>query len=418
MYDADAVNASSNRFAASGPFYLNSMEANGTPTHQTVKNIANQYATNTSIIQYACQRNNMFIVTDGFSNTTSISVPSYDRTKWGASQPYTTIPNGSLADLALAYYTNRLRTDLPAGKLPPSALTAPNADRNPDLHINTYAITLGVRGSLWPSATDPFVSFPAWTAPVADDPSMIDDQWHATINGRGQMYLATTPDETVANIRAGLEDMLSQQSTQGALAVSTINLSRSDSRAYQGTYNPAGWTGDIQAVSVDADVGTVGSTAVWSAAALLNARDWTTRVIASHNGTNGVPFTAAAIGSIVNPGNAYGTSADVVAYLRGDRSREGSAYRSRRSLIGAVINAEPVVDRDTSVVYAATGEGMLHAFDTSNPNAGKELWAYAPRAVLPDLGPTTQRSYSFRTQLDGSPVLRKVAGGQIGRAHV
>jgi type IV pilus assembly protein PilY1 len=411
MFDADGASAASNRLAAAGAFYLNSMEANGTPTHQTVKNIAAQFATNSAVIQYACQRNNMFIVTDGFSNTTSTSVPAYNAALWGASSPYTWTPTGSLADLALSYYTNRLRTDLPAGRVPVSASTAPNADRNPDLHINTYAITLGVRGSLWPNTADPYVTAPAWTAPTANNPSMIDDQWHATINGRGRMYLATTPEETVTNIRAGLEDMLSQRSTQGAISVSTVNLARGDSRAYQAIYNPSGWTGDVEAISVDPTSGVMGSSAIWSASSLLTARDWTTRVIASHNGSAGVAFTAAAVGTLVNPGGTFGNTADVMAYLRGDRSREGSTFKTRQGLIGAVIQAEPAVDRETGVVYAASGEGMLHAFDTQGADAGKELWAYVPRAVLPDIGQTTQRNYAFKTQLDGSPVIRKIGGG-------
>ena len=410
MYDADDPSPANNRFAAAGHFYLNSMSSNGTPTHQAVKNIAGQFSGNTSIVQYACQRNNMFVVTDGFSNTTSISVPAYNSSTWGGTRPYSVTPTGSLADLALAYYTIRLRPDLPAGRVPLSASTAPNADRNPDLHINTYAITLGVRGSIWPANTDPFTNLPTWTTPVADDPSMIDDQWHATINGRGQMYLATTPDETVASIRAGLEDMLSQKSTQGAVSVTTVNLARGDSRAYQGTYDPAGWTGDVEAVAVDPDAGTFGTSAVWSAAALLNARAWNTRVIATHNGTSGVAFTAAAVGSLVNPGNAWGNSTQLFEYLRGNRSLEGTVFRQRTSLLGAVINAEPVVDRASGVVYAATSEGMLHAFDTVGADAGKELWAYVPRAVLPSIGQTSSRSWSYRPLLDGSPVLRSIGG--------
>jgi hypothetical protein len=31
------------------------------------------------------------------------------------------------------------------------------------------------------------------------------------------------------------------------------------------------------------------------------------------------------------------------------------------------------LDRDTGVLYAATGEGMLHAFETVGADAGKEL---------------------------------------------
>lgn len=408
MYDADGASSSSNRFAAAGEFYLNSMSALGTPTHQNIKNIAAQYNTNTSIVQYACQRNSMFVVTDGFSNTTSIAVPSYDKTKWGNATPYKTTPTGSLADLALAYYTNRLRTDLPAGRLPPSASTDPNADKNTDLHINTYAITLGVRGALWPNTVDPFVTAPTWSTPTADDPSMIDDQWHGTINGRGKMYLATTPDETAANIKAGLEDILSQVATQSGLAVSTVNLSRGDSKAYLGTYNPAGWTGDLQAVDLNPDTGVLGTAALWSASSLLAARDWTTRVIATWGSSGGTSFASATVGGLVNPANTWGTSPEVVDYLRGDRTNEGSKFRTRKSLIGAVINGEPAVDRDTGVVYFSSGEGMLHAIDTVGAAAGTELWAYVPGQVLPDIGQTSSRSYSFKTQLDGSPVVRKI----------
>jgi type IV pilus assembly protein PilY1 len=410
MFDADAASSANNRFAAAGAFYLNSMSALGTPTHQNVKNIANQFATNTNVVQYACQRNNMFIVTDGFSNTTTTSVPAYDTAKFGGTAPYTVTPTGSLADLALAYYTNRLRPDLPAGKLPPSTSTEPNADKNIDLHINTYAITLGVRGSLWPNTVDPFVTAPVWPTPVADTPSMIDDQWHATINGRGRMYLATTPEETAANIRAGLEDMLSQKSSQGGAAVSSVNLARGDSGAYVATYDPAGWSGDIEARSIDKDTGAISTSTSWRAAPLLDARDWTTRVFATYTAGAGAAFTAATAGTTVNPSNAYGVTADVINYLKGDRSKEGTSFRKRNSLLGAVLNAEPVVDRDTGVLYAVTGEGMLHAFDTTvGADAGKELWAYVPGLALPNIGKTVQRSYSFRTQLDGTPLIANIS---------
>jgi type IV pilus assembly protein PilY1 len=417
MHDADSTNAADNRLAAAGEYYLNAMTSNGTPTHQTVKNIAAQFNTklsgSSSIVQYACQRNNMFIVTDGFSNTTSISVPTYNAATFGGSAPYTTTPSGSLADLALSYYTNRLRTDLPAGKLPASSSTAPNADLNTNLHINTYAITLGVRGSLWPNTADPFVTAPAWPTPVADDPSMIDDQWHATINGRGQMYLATTPDETAASIKAGLDDILSQVSAQGALAVSTVNLARGDSRAYLGVYNPAGWAGDLQAVPVNPDTGVVGGATLWSVQSKLQPRAWNTRVIASWSGSAGTSFSAAAVGAAVNPGATWGVTGEVIDYLRGDRSNEGTKFRTRKSLLGAVINGEPVVDRDTGVVYFTSGEGMLHAVDTVGSAGGTELWAYVPGQVLPDIGQTVARSYSFKTQLDGSPVIRKIGSTKL-----
>jgi type IV pilus assembly protein PilY1 len=434
MKDADSTVASQNRLAVAGEFYLNGMSAVGTPTHAAVSHVAAQYENNSSVIQYACQRNNTFVVTDGFSNTTSYPVPSYNPNLWGSTRPFTTIHTGSLADLALAHYTRRLRTDLPAGRVPISASTAASADRNPDLHINTYGITLGVRGSLWPTTVDPFVTFPTWPVPTADDPSMIDDQWHATINGRGKMYLATTPDETVASLRAGLEDMLSQRNTQSAVAVSSINLDRGDTRAYQTKYDPAGWTGDIERIAVNASTGALGSTPSWCASLKINSDNWASRVIATHNGSNGVLFNHSTVGSLVNPGGVYGNSADVLNYLRGDVTHEGTLFRSRKrlknqsellarcgvsasslsdtaaNLLGAVVNAEPAVDRVTGVVYAATGEGLLHALDA---DTGVELWAYVPGAVLSDIGKTTERGYAFKTQLDGSPVIRAVGATRL-----
>lgn len=416
MYDTDDTDNTKNARSIAGYFYKNALAQEGTPTHATVKHIAKQFNTNNNIVQYACQRNSMFIVTDGFSNTAWITPPNWDSGKsastWGAGAPYQTTSNGTLADLGLRYYTNRLRTDLTAGKVPLSPATGPNADLNPDLHITTYAISLGVRGALWPTNVDPFVTAPTWTTPVNDDPSMIDDQWHATINGRGLMFLATNPAETAASIRAGLNDILSQTGAQGGVAVSTVNLPRGDNKAYFGTYNPAGWAGDLTANAIDPATGSVNTTATWSAASKLAARDWTTRVIATSNGTSGMAFTAANVGTIVNPGSKYGTDAAVIDYLRGDRSGEGTTFRSRTSLIGAVINSEPVVAREDGVVYVASGEGMLHAFDTSAGSAGQELWAFVPSRVLPTLGESVERGYTFGTKLDGSPVIGKVGASQ------
>ncbi len=416
MVEADAATPANNRLSTAGIFHLNAMTQAGTPTHATVQKIANEFEANASVVQYACQRNSMFIVTDGFSNTDSSSVPAYDPSKYGATAPYAPTAAGSLADLALAYYTNRLRASdptLPAGRLPVSASTAPDADKNPDLHINTYALTLGVRGTVWPSSTDPFVVAPVWPTPVGNTPTMVDDLWHATLNGRGQMYLATTPKQTAASIRAGLDDIVSQTGAQGGLAVTTVNLARSDERGYAATYDPAGWAGDLQAIAINtATGGAMSGPALWSAAARLNARPWAERVIATFHGTAGAPFSGAAVEAAVNPGGVWGNSANLMSYLRGARAGEAATFRVRKSLMGAVINAEPAIDRDTEVAYLATGEGMLHAFDIKKgAGAGNELWAYVPGRALTDMGRISARDYLFRPRLDGTPVLRRTETG-------
>ena len=410
MYDTDATAAASNGRRVAGLFY-NLNGSGGTPTRETLKYIGEQFINTSSVVQYACQRNNAFIVTDGFANASSVTMPNYDDTKsqstWGSGAPYETVHSGSLADLALRYYTNNLRSSMATGKVP----ATPN-DANTNLHMNTYGMTLGAKGTIYQGDGTPLpTDTAAWPNPSSNrSPTSVDDLWHATINGRGRMYTAATPTETRDRIQSALNDMLSAIGAQSGVSVSTVNLSRSDGFAYMGRYNPAGWAGDLTANAINATTGAISTTATWSAASILAARDWTTRQIVTQvSDGSGTVFNATNVGATVNPSDAWGVTADVIDYLRGDRSKEGSAFRTRTSLMGAVINAEPVISREDDMVFLASGEGMLHAFDTrSGSNRGKELWAFVPRAVLTDIGQTSARAYTFKTQLDGTPTIGKI----------
>lgn len=407
MYDTDATSAASNGRRIAGFFYETN-GSGGTPTRETLDRIGEEYMNVNGPVQYACQRNNAFIMTDGFANVASPGKPAYNKATWGAGAPYATTYDNSLADIALSYYTVNLRPDLAVARVPQTTV-----DLNTYLHMNTYGLVMGARGLLFNSQnavppTDPA----AWTNPTqVRHPSSVDDLWHATLNGRGQMYLADSPQETAAKIQSGLLDILSQTGAQGGIAVSTVNLSRGDSRAYFGTYNPSGWAGDLTANPIDPATAVVNTTPVWSASAKLLARNWTTRVIAAGVSGGATTFTAGNVGSIVNPGGVYGSDANVVDYLRGDRTYEGTLFRTRKSLMGAVINSEPMVARDEGVVYVQSGEGMLHAFDTQGAGAGDELWAFVPESALGQMGESVERAYAFSTKLDGSPVVAKLSGG-------
>jgi type IV pilus assembly protein PilY1 len=410
MYDTDASSAASNGRRVAGIFYETN-GSGGTPTRETLDRIGEEYMESAGPIQYACQRNNAFIMTDGFANVASPTLPTYDKATWGSGAPYETTYDKSLADIALAYFTTNLRSTLATGKVPTT-----DTDTNADLHMNTYGLTMGARGLLFTSED---ASIPtdasAWTAPTTSrHPSAVDDLWHATINGRGKMYLANSATETALRIQSALTDIVSQTGAQGGVAVSSVNLSSGDSRAYFGTYDPAGWKGDLRAYPIDAATGVVDQSSYqWSAAAQLEARDWTTRIIATGSGSTGMAFTAANVASTVNPSGQYGADADVIDYLRGDRSKEGTSFRTRQSLIGAVVNSEPAVQRAQNVVYVQSGEGMLHAIDTASGTGGKELWAFVPPGVLPNIGATVERGYVFQTQLDGSPTVGPYGGGTL-----
>ncbi len=161
--------------------------------------------------------------------------------------------------------------------------------------------------------------------------------------------------------------------------------------------------------------------------------------------------------------DANSTGANRLNYLRGDRTDEGTSFRSRTSVLGAIINSQAVyvafpasgyrdsfpatpttgtaapemaADKTTGklinsyeqfvadhqsrapTLYVGANDGMMHAFDatitTSDladvpPKPGSERWAYVPYSVygsLNALTPTT--NFNFVPTVDGTPVTRDV----------
>lgn len=405
MYSTDSSDPAANGKVLSGLFYSNP-SSGGTPTRETLAYIGEQFRTNKTIVKASCQRNAALVVTDGFANASSVTVPVYSSATWGAGAPYQTTHAGTLADLALAYYTNNLRSDLPAGRVPaaPSSNRDPAADRNTNLHMNTYGLTLGAKGFLWPAVTNPYGQSLSWVNPTVNaSPHSIDDLWHATINGRGKMFLSTSPQQTAEGVQSALKDILKLSGSQGAVSFSSVNL-KAGAVAYVSTFDMQGWGGDIRAYAVSPTTGALASEPRWSASSNIGQADWTTRKIVSFNGTSGVAFTTANVSGLLNA-SSYGTASSVVDYLRGNRALESSTMRQRSSLLGAVVSAEPVVHPGEQVVYAVSGEGMLHALDSSS---GAELWAYVPNSVLPQMAEQTRKTWTFQTLLDGTPVLSRV----------
>jgi len=433
MYDFSATADSANARALLGSLYANP-GSGGTPTRETLKHIGDQYATNSSIIQYGCQRNAAFILTDGFANPNTVTVPAYDPSTWVGTRPYTTIYASSLADLASAYFTTNPRPDLTTGLLSvdPSD-TSPSADKNPNLHVNTFGVTLGLTGTIYgtntPPANNPYLNYPTWPAPTQNrHPSSIDDLWHATINGRGKMFLANNSADLTKHLREVVNSLLTKAGSDAGIAVSNVNLKNGDNTAYVSSYNAQTWSGQLAAFPVNVDTGQVDmspAAQMWEARDQLTARaGLDDRIIVTYDGAQGLPFQPGVIPPAMKALLATppaGTDADsVIAFLRGDRSLEGTTYRTRGSLLGDIVSAEPVfvggavatyVDPgyDTfsssmasrqKMIYQAANDGMLHAFNASN---GVELWAYVPALVYPRLNALTNPLYTHGFSVDGTP---------------
>lgn len=434
MFDFSATAPSANWQAALAPIYQNAASG-GTPTRDALLHVGKQFMrTNAGApVQFACQRNAAMVLTDGFGYATTTAVPAYDKTTYGNQAPYTKTDANTLADIALYYYTKNLRTDLTAGQVAyDQSDLSPNADRNRDIHMNTYALTLGVSGTIFgknaAATANPFTSPPEWpTKYVSSEPTALDDLWHGTINGRGLMLSATDASTTAAKVQEAITDVLIKAGSQSAVAVSQVNLKAGDSTAYVSSYQVNGWYGDVQSYPVNPATAEINSARPgWSAQEKLDARDPNDRKIAYGTGTGSgaVPFRYASLTPAARTALNLAPASDavdVIDWLRGVRTNEMVTYRARSHVLGDFVYAEPEVVQGATAAYLNAGypvfaatlssrartlyqggnDGMLHAFDAAT---GVELWAYIPSFVTARLKNLADKSYTHQFYVDGSPV--------------
>src|SRR5690606_891153 len=95
---------------------------------------------------------------------------------------------GTLADIANYYYRTDLRTHLP-NNVPAS--TSDPADWQ---HTVTFALSIGLKGTLEPTNPPPAGNAAIWPNPMQrEDATRIDDLWHAAVNGHGKFVAASDP---------------------------------------------------------------------------------------------------------------------------------------------------------------------------------------------------------------------------------
>jgi type IV pilus assembly protein PilY1 len=381
-----------------------------------------------------------------------------------------------------AYWSGASYTD--PTKAPATDYFNPSNDPATWQHIDMYAVGLGVNGTLsqntatlnsliagtttWPKVKD--------TSSVSDGTG-IDDTWHAALNSRGLYFSATSPSQLTAQLGSILSNISTQTAPPATGALNTSVLI-ANALGFNTGFNLGSWSGTFTASFLNAD-GTVKGSA-WDAGGLLTARTASRQILTSKanaggTGVTGTPFEwgnldAAEVTSLGTPGSTgTGDSAQTrLAWLRGDRTSENNGVmRTRTELLGAVINAQPVYvaypvsgysnnnwpanspealaavattphgydqfvqtyNTRTPTVYIAANDGMLHAFDatqnadgTKTSTSGKELWAYVPRAVYPNLGALTLlKNFKPVSGVDATPATRDVffpnAGGTDGSWH-
>ena len=287
--------------------------------HAIGKMYANQApyvaAAGSEVVQYACQQNFTFVTTDGYWNGSAApEVTSNDNVEnasrfclrgKGCVDPAAQTGN-TLADVALYWYNGgsndsatSLRPDLENWNKP--GLVPAAAGDNTRLHMNTYALGLGVDGLLtyesgydkapvvggdfyklitgvttgcpwnangpyvWPDARTSDTSYTAYQ-------SRVDDLWHSAINGHGKYFSASDPRQVVDGLRAALNNIEVKIGAAAAAATSTPNISQQDNDIFSDTFTTVRWYGELSDKKIDTVTGIVGNTAVWNTSDIVGKK--------------------------------------------------------------------------------------------------------------------------------------------------
>ncbi len=300
-------------------------------------------------------------------------------------------------------------------------------------------------------------SVTGWPTAVGDQEEAVDDMWHATINGRGRLLSAKNSGELSNAVEGMLAEINLVDSSQSGVAASAAALV-TNTRKYSPRYTTGSWNGDIIATVLDA-----GSAADKCIAWQITENSTENATLLPFCQPN--PGTAAATGNGIpafgsrniytwngsgygnfDSSNTYvtsnvvgGSNANLINFLRGDQSNEDvtvngiittpRSYRTRTKLLGDIINSTPTFiggaldmgydklpagsngqasysayvqlkkARTEGVLFAGANDGMLHGFrDTT----GVEVFAFVPRAIMPNLHLLASRSYSHTYYVDGT----------------
>lgn len=417
--------------------------------------------------------------------------------------------SNTLADVAQHYYKTDLRTSalgnctgaLGTGvtvcdnNVPHSGLDTDNeADRANWQHMTTFTMGLGLSGTLnyrsdYKTAdSGDFKDIKGgtknWPIPKADDPTALDDLWHAAVNGRGQYFSARDPDSVVNALSSALSGINARVASAAAAATSNLEPVAGDNFAYTAQFVTQKWIGELTAREIDLNTGAISGTSIWSAQAKLEAKakaacdnrtiklfrsgaadnladfTWDTYACDASGNPAGTASTGLDAAEQANfgasqiallsqyPSMTDGTSgtvnqrsaaagANLVNYLRGQGGKTpfeandlNKLFRAREKIMGDIVNSQPVFVKApsasyndsgystfksdhasrTPIVFAATNDGMLHAFHAGtsivDSQGGDEAWAFIPTMVLPNLYKLASENYASQHiyLVDGTPV--------------
>jgi len=353
-------------------------------------------------IQFWCQRSYAFVMTDGQSNgdqafVNNTHLRDYDRdcqgslasscvsnglpAAWDRKTARTYEAQGSdyLDDVAKALFDVDLRPNLPS----PDPLVQPKKN-----NLSTYTIGFA-------------------DGRLSNDPLLVS----AARQGGGKALFPANSSELDSAFDAVITDAFSKDAAAAAVAVANAQI-QLNAVGYASSYRAGSWYGDLVAYSLNTSSALQTGADIWSLRDNLRAMAPSSRKIATYNGSSGVDFVA----GLSYAGKPASLTDAVIDYVRGDRTGEGSIYRTRQDVLGDIVNAEPVLVTygSTPIIFQGANDGMLHVvdgrIDTAVPTRGQELWAYVPRLVHANLADLTSTGYLHNFYVDGTPAVASVTG--------
>lgn len=236
-------------------------------------------------VEYACQQNFALLTTDGYwnSDTVANSVPDMSGNAIGnLDGPGTlrplfegpTLTSRTLSDVSKYYFDTDIRASAfnnCIGALGNDVCGTVNDHGKQSM--TTMTLGLGIDGTLVfednykeqliGSFADLRNGAANWPVPVADQPSAVDDLWHAAVNAGGTYYSARNPRVLRESLVKGLSEINSIFGAGTAAASSSLAPVAGDNFQYVASYRTAKWTGNLEARVVDVNTLATSQGASW-----------------------------------------------------------------------------------------------------------------------------------------------------------
>jgi type IV pilus assembly protein PilY1 len=289
----------------------------------------------------------------------------------------------------------------------------------------------------------------------------VQKEFDSTNSGNPDNYFLVTNAGNLKEQLSKAFTMIMDNTGSFSSAALSSGFLASETRIYQAIFRTKDWSGQLLAFEIDDTNGDILFTgsgpngSVWDAAQVLDGQNYNTgRKIITYKPSlsKGIPFRwpsnpasptnneldSSQI-SLLNTNPVSGLNDALgstrLNYIRGSKAQEvknGGSFRNRSTLLGDIINSNPIVigmpeqqypalwasgfpennvsyaqfRQDNmnrqSVLYVGGNDGLLHAF---NATTGSEMFAYVPSSIYKNLPDLTNISYAHRYYVDGSPTI-------------